>query len=119
MTSHIHHLGWDKKFPITLSPKILRILLREKIGYQGVVISDDLQMGAVVKRFSLEESCLLAVEAGVDILLASNNSPEGNDPDLFLRMLEALIKGVEKRRISKAIIETSHARIMELKKRIS
>jgi hypothetical protein len=55
----------------------------------------------------------------VDILLASNNSPEGNDPDLFLRMLEALIKGVEKRRISKAMIETSHARIMELKKRIS
>lgn len=119
MTSHIHHCGWDKKFPITLSPKILRILLREKIGYQGVVISDDLQMGAIVKRFSLEEACLLAVEAGVDILLASNNSPEGNDPDLFLGMLEALIKGVEKRRISKSIIETSHARIMELKKRIS
>ena len=118
MTSHIHHLGWDKKFPLTLSPKIQRLLLREKIGYQGVIISDDLQMGAIVKRFSLEEACVLAVQAGVDILLASNNSTEGDDPDLFPRMFEALIRGVEKKRISKSMIETSLARIMELKKRI-
>ena len=119
MTSHVHHLGWDKEFPITLSPKVLRVLLRDKLEYPGVVISDDLQMGAIVKRFSLEEASLLAVKAGVDILLASNNSPAGDDPDLFLRMFEALIKGIEKRRISRSMITTSHARIMELKKRIS
>lgn len=119
MTSHIHHLGWDQEFPITLSPKILRLLLREKSGYQGVIISDDLQMGAIVRRFSLEEACVLTVQAGADILLASNNSPEGDDPGLFSRVLEALLKGVEKGRISNSMIETSHARIMALKKRIS
>jgi beta-N-acetylhexosaminidase len=119
MTSHSYHLGWDKKFPLTLSPKVLNLLLREKIGYQGVIVSDDLQMGAIVKRFSLEEACVLAVRAGVDILMASNNSPEGDNPDLFLRVFEALIKGVEKKRIAKSMIENSHARIMELKKRIS
>ncbi len=119
MTSHIHHLGWDKKFPLTLSPKILRLLLREKMGYQGVIISDDLQMGAIVQRFSLEEACVQAVQAGVDILLASNNSPAGDDPDLFLRMFEALRKGVEEKHISRSMIGSSFARIMELKKQIS
>jgi beta-N-acetylhexosaminidase len=118
MTSHIHHLGWDKKYPITLSPRVLRGLLREELRYQGVIISDDLLMGAIVNRFGLEESCLLAVEAGVDILLASNNSPEGYDPNLFMRIFEALIKAVESGRISKARIETSHARIMALKGRL-
>ena len=119
MTAHIRHLGWDKKFPLTLSPKIPRLLLREKMAFQGVMISDDLQMGAIVKQFSLEEACVLAVRAGVDILLGSNNSPEEDDPQLFQRIFEALIKGVEKRRISKPMIESSFTRIMELKKRIS
>jgi len=118
MTAHITHRGLDEEYPVTLSPKVLRQLLRETLGYEGVIISDDLLMGAIVKQYTLEEACVHAVLAGVDILLASNNSPEGDDPDLFRRLYEALIKGVEKGRISKAMIETSHARIRELKKRI-
>lgn len=118
MTSHTYHLGWDKKYPITLSSRVLRSLLREELRYQGVIISDDLLMRAIVNRFSLEEACLLAVEAGVDILLASNNSPEGYDSNLFMRVFEALVKAVESGRISKARIETSHARIMALKGRL-
>ncbi|MBI4495579.1 MAG: glycoside hydrolase family 3 [Deltaproteobacteria bacterium] len=117
MTAHIHHSGWDKEFPATLSPRILPVLLREKLRYPGVVISDDLLMGAIEKRFSLEEACLLAVQAGVDILLASNNSPKGYDPDLFARMMEALMRAVEGKRIPKKRITASHARIMTLKER--
>ena len=118
MTSHMHHRGWDKQYPITLSPKVLRGLLREELRYPGVVISDDLLMGAIIRRFGLEEACLLAVEAGVDILLASNNSPEAYDPDLFERMFEALYRAVEGRRLSKTMMETSYARIMTLKGRL-
>jgi len=84
-----------------------------------VIISDDLLMGAIVNRFGLEEACWLAVEAGIDILLASNNSPEGYDSDLFMRMFEALIKGVEQGRISRSMIEASYPRIMALKNRMS
>ena len=118
MTSHMHHRGWDKQYPITLSPKVLRGLLREELRYPGVVISDDLLMGAIIRRFGLEEACLLAVEAGVDILLASNNSPEAYDPDLFERMFEAIYRAVEGRRLSKTMMETSYARIMTLKGRL-
>jgi len=52
----------------------------------------------------------------VDILLVSNNSPEGYDPNLFMRIFENLVKAVEGGRISTAMIETSRARLMALKR---
>lgn len=119
MTSHIQHLGWDKEYPITLSPKVLRVLLREKMNYQGVIVSDDLLMEAIVQRFSLEEACVLAVEAGVDILLASNNMPCGDDPDLFARMYEALCQAVGKKRLKSSWIKAAYGRIQALKKKLS
>lgn len=116
MTSHIHHRAWDKEFPVTLSEKILRGLLRKKLGYLGVIISDDLQMGAIMRKFSLEEASVLAVNAGVDILLASNNTPEGYDPDLFYRLFEALCRAVDQGRIPVSRIEEAHQRVINLKK---
>jgi beta-N-acetylhexosaminidase len=116
MTSHLNHREWDKDYPVTLSPKVLQGMLRGKLGYRGVIISDDLLMGAIVKQFSLEEACVLAVQAGVDILLASNNSPEGDDPYLFHRIHETLVKAVEQGRISSNRIELSCSRLMALKK---
>jgi beta-N-acetylhexosaminidase len=119
MTSHLNHRGWDKEYPVTLSPKVLQGVLRGKLGYQGVIISDDLLMGAIVKQFTLEEACVLAVQAGVDILLASNNSPEGDDPHLFHRIYETLLKAVEQGRISSRRIESSWSRVLALKNRLS
>ena len=119
MTSHINHRGWDEEYPVTLSAKVLQGLLRGNLGYRGVIISDDLLMGAIVKQFSLEEACLLAVKAGVDILLASNNSPEGDDPFLFQRIYETLVKAVEEGRVSSSRIESSYSRILAVKKRLS
>jgi len=118
MTSHINQRGWDEEYPVTFSGKVLRGLLRKKLGYRGLIISDDLLMGAIVKQFSLEEACVLTVQAGVDILLASNNSPEGDAPHLFHRIYETLIKAVEQGRISQGSIESSHARIAALKKKL-
>jgi len=118
MTSHVNHRGWDEKYPVTFSPKVLGGMLREKMGYRGVILSDDLLMGAVVKQFSLEEACVLAVQAGVDILLASNNSPEGDDPFLFYRIFESLVKAVEQGRISAARIELSYSRLIALKRKL-
>ncbi len=119
MTSHLNHRGWDEEYPVTLSLKILRGMLRDKLGYGGVIISDDLLMGAITRQFTLEEACVLAVQAGVDILLASNNSPEGDDPDLFTRIFEVLVQAVDQGRISRTMIETSHARLLALKERLS
>jgi beta-N-acetylhexosaminidase len=118
MTSHVIHRKWDDEFPITLSPKVLGGMLRGKMGYQGVILSDDLLMGAIVRQFSLEEAGVLAVQAGVDILLVSNNSPEGDDPYLFHRIFEALVKAAEQGRISAARIERSYSRITALQKKL-
>ncbi len=118
MTSHLNHRGWDENYPVTLSPKVLQGMLRGKLGYQGVIISDDLLMGGIIKQFSLEEACVLAVQAGVDILLASNNSPEGDDPHLFHQIHETLVKAVEQGRISSRRIGSSYSRITALKERL-
>jgi beta-N-acetylhexosaminidase len=119
MTSHINHRGWDEEYPVTLSAKVLQGLLRGKLGYRGLIISDDLLMGALLKQFSLEEACVRAVQAGVDILLASNNSPEGDDPFLFHRIYETLVKTAEQGRLSSNRIDCSYSRIMAVKKRLS
>jgi beta-N-acetylhexosaminidase len=119
MTSHLNHRGWDRDYPVTLSQKVLQGVLREKLGYRGVIISDDLLMGAIVKQFGLEEACVLAVQAGVDILLASNNSPEGDNPDLFSRIFETLLRAVENGRIAPHLIESSSSRILTVKKSLS
>ena len=59
----------DSGFPSSLSKKIIHLLLREEWGYQGVVISDDLDMGAIVGHYGLGESVTRAVEAGNDLVL--------------------------------------------------
>ncbi len=117
MTAHICHAQWDSRYPATLSARVLRGTLRKDLRYEGVVISDDLLMGAILKEYRLEEACLLAVQAGVDILLASNNSPEGYDPDLAPRIISAVHKAVQEGRIPEERIKESYERIMGLKKR--
>ncbi len=119
MTSHVNHRGWDPEFPVTLSRKILQEILRGKLGYRGPIISDDLLMGAIIRQYTLEEACVLAVRAGVDILLASNNTPEGDDPELFNRIFEALVKAFDRGRISRSLIEDSHSRLEALRARLA
>lgn len=80
MTAHVFHRFLDLKLPATLSYKINTKLLREKLGYKGVIISDDLQMAAITKHYSLEDTILYSINAGVDVLLFGNqlasNTPE-------------------------------------------
>jgi len=74
MTAHIVNKTLDKNGnPGTLSKEILDGLLRKKLGFNGVVFSDDMQMHAIAKNYGLEESIKMALNAGVDILCFSNN----------------------------------------------
>lgn len=73
MVGHLFLRGFDPDLPATLSRNIVTELLREGMGWQGVVISDDLQMKAVAQGRDLREIIRLAVEAGNDILLFGNN----------------------------------------------
>lgn len=69
MTAHILVPEIDPEHPATLSRAAIRELLRDKLGYDGVVITDDLEMSAVAERYSIEEMVELGLRAGVDIFL--------------------------------------------------
>jgi len=69
MTAHVVYPCWDPKRPASLSPKILGSILRDRLRFRGVVISDDLDMKAISKKWDLIEATLLALEAGVDLPL--------------------------------------------------
>jgi beta-N-acetylhexosaminidase len=69
MTSHTIYRNQDSEYPATLSEKILTGLLRNELGYDGVVITDDLEMGAIEKEGDLGQAALQAFTAGADMLL--------------------------------------------------
>jgi beta-N-acetylhexosaminidase len=73
MTSHTLYPALDPENPGTFSPTILRNLLRAQLGFQGVIITDDLEMGAVGERYSQADASVAALQAGADLLLVCND----------------------------------------------
>lgn len=73
MVGHLFCSGLDGDMPATLSPLVINGLLREGLGWQGVVISDDMQMQPIARKYDIKEAIMLAVLAGNDILLFGNN----------------------------------------------
>lgn len=115
MTAHIVNAQLDSsKLPATLSKKILTGLLRNQLGFKGVVFSDDMMMKAISDHYSLEESIFLALDAGVDVLMFSNNIR--GVKDYSPSNVHAIIKKlVLSGRIPMARINASYSRVMELK----
>jgi beta-N-acetylhexosaminidase len=114
MTAHIFNATLDPQYPATLSGNILTNILRKEYGYEGLIISDDMQMGAIAKNFGLEKAIEQAVNAGVDILLFGNNL--NYDADIAEKAFSTLKKLVTEGKISKKRIRESYKRIRKLKK---
>ena len=72
MTAHVFNENLDKDYPSTLSYNVNTKLLREELGYEGVLITDDLQMSAISKHYDLEQTLTLAINSGVNLLLFAN-----------------------------------------------
>jgi len=72
MTAHVFNSQLDSSYPATLSHNINTKLLRQAMGYRGVLVSDDMQMRAITQYYTLKESVTLAINSGVDILLFGN-----------------------------------------------
>lgn len=117
MTAHIVNGKLDPSLvPATLSYPIITGLLRDSLGFSGVVFSDDMLMQAISSKFGLKESILRAINAGVDVLMFSNNIKGVKDytPDNIHRIIkELVISG----KISPERIEASYRRIMTMKTR--
>jgi beta-N-acetylhexosaminidase len=115
MSSHIVHKGLDEEgYPGTLSYKIISELLRSKLNYDGVVYTDDMQMQAITKHYGLEEAVYRAINAGVDMMIFSNNI-QGSE-NRTLDTVHSLIRNmITDGRISEERIDESYHRIMDLK----
>jgi beta-N-acetylhexosaminidase len=114
MTAHVVNRQLDAAGPSsTLSEPTITGVLRNQLGYDGVVFSDDLQMGAIADHYELETVVRLALEAGVDILTFGNNSVY--EPDIAERVIRIIVNLVEQDVITKSRIEESYRRIMDLK----
>ena len=116
MTSHLIHKKLDNDLPATLSAKVLKDLLRSKMRFNGVIISDDPSMGAISKYYSLKETLLLMIDAGVDMFCFGNNLHY--DQNLLKKVFKILVELYEEKQISEDQIHTSYKRIMTLKESI-
>jgi len=78
MTAHVFNSRLDRWYPATLSAPTITGLLRTQLGFSGVVVSDDLRMGAIQQRYGIDRAALLALQAGVDVVLIANDGlPDG------------------------------------------
>ncbi|MEG4967214.1 glycoside hydrolase family 3 N-terminal domain-containing protein [Microcoleus sp. B5-C4] len=106
MSAHLLIPAWDAEFPATLSRKILIGKLREELGFEGLIVTDALVMGAIANKYGANEAAVLAAEAGADVLLMPLD-PEG----AILAVCEAVTQG----RIPIAQIKESVKRIWKSK----
>lgn len=111
MTAHILFTALDPDHPATLSEKVLGPLLREGVGFRGLIVSDDLEMNAIVDHYGIEEAAIRAIRAGCDQLLICHQ------PEWVARAHEALVRAVEIGNLSAARVEEAAARVAAFKER--
>ncbi len=117
MTAHVYDGTIDSVYPATLSYPTITGILRNELGYQGVVVSDEMSMSAISGLFGLDEAMELAVKAGVDILLYNSNL-DSTGHSLAGHVIDVLERSVQYGRISQARIDSSYERILALKSRL-
>ena len=109
MVAHILMTQLDPDWPASLSHKVVTGLLREELGFDGVVCTDDLTMGALSETWGVGEAAVLAVEAGCDLLLVCHGA------DNLTAARDALLEAADSGRLSPERLDESVKRILSLK----
>ena len=119
MTAHIVNKKLEPQgLPGTLSKTIMTGILRDSLQYKGVIFSDDMQMHAITKHYGLEQALKLSIQAGVDILIFSNNI-RGSENRTVNRVHSLIKKLVAEGHISSQRIDDSYRRILTLKEKFN
>jgi beta-N-acetylhexosaminidase len=113
MTAHVLVPAFDEEKPATLSPLIVQSLLRNELDFQGVILSDDLEMKAIAKTYTVPDAAVEAIAAGCDGLLVCSGDVEAQ-----LATLEALIHAVEQEKISYKRLQDALTRLRRAKERL-
>jgi beta-N-acetylhexosaminidase len=111
MTAHVLYRALDEKLPATLSPTIIANLLRKELRYDGVVLTDDLEMHAIIDHYGIEDAAIRAVLAGCDVLLICK------DRDREIAAFTAIEQAVASGIISTERLDQSAARVARVKAR--
>lgn len=112
MSSHIYFPALEsQKLPVTLSKTVLTGLLREELGYEGVIMTDCMEMHAISEHYGTVAAAVMAVEAGADLVLISHRR------DLQIGAIAAIEQAVREGRVAEAQIDASVERLLALKVR--
>lgn len=117
MTAHVFNRHIDPDLPATLSKPFITGILREQLGFNGVVVTDDLQMQGLTQFFNYQTIMEKSILAGVDIILVSNNLEY--DPEITPSTINHVKELVRAGKISEQRIDLSYRRIMALKQRLA
>ena len=107
--------GNEVTLPATLSKTIINDVLRVKLGYNGVVTTDAMNMGAIADNFTSSQACILAINAGVDMLLMPVSLENESSGKALADLIGNIKSAVKDGRIKEARINESVKRILQLK----
>ncbi|TKB06272.1 glycoside hydrolase family 3 protein [Desulforhopalus sp. IMCC35007] len=116
MVGHLYHKEMDPHFPATLSRRIVTDLLRHEMHYTGIVISDDMQMKAITDRFGLAKACVMAIAAGVDMVIIGNNIDY--DAEIFSRIHTSALQAIDNGTLSEDRVRSAWTQVNTLKSHI-
>jgi beta-N-acetylhexosaminidase len=112
MTAHVLVPSLDEERPATLSPRVVDGMLRGELGFEGVILSDDLEMRAVARSYAVPDAAVQAIAAGCDGVLVCSGDVEAQ-----AATLEAFVHVVEDQRIPYKRLEDAHKRLRRAKER--
>ncbi|WP_406828867.1 glycoside hydrolase family 3 protein [Microbulbifer sp. ARAS458-1] len=118
MTGHILYPHIDPQNPATLSKKILQQILRKKMGFTGLIITDSMNMWAMRKNYAPAEAAVRALAAGADLIMLSEEHYEnqlGNYQEKQRETIVGVIHAVERGELAESIIDTALTRVLSVK----
>ncbi|MCH7501265.1 MAG: beta-N-acetylhexosaminidase, partial [Nitrospinae bacterium] len=113
MTAHVIYTAWDEKNPATFSKTILQNILRQRLGFEGIIMSDDLEMKAVDDYYDSKALPRKGIDAGLDMFLICNNTEKAR------ALHDRLTQEVDKGTIALARVQQSVERILRLKQNLT
>lgn len=111
MVAHLMHRAHDLNLPASLSPRIINGLLREGLGFDGVVITDSIDMAAIADAYPSGRAAVLALQAGADLVVDGFNLGPGRDRHPAHEMAVALSEALDRGELSTARLQVSIARL--------
>jgi len=117
MTSHVFNRNLDSVYPATMSKNVITNILRGDLDFNGVVVTDAMEMGAIVDVYGLEEAIEKTITAGCDILVFTNNV-RTYDSEIVPKGIDIIKKLIDEGKISRERIKESYDRINRLKEDI-